>query len=317
MSHSQPRESLVETTLPKTVRVVEVGPRDGLQNEPEPVSTPHKLLFIQKLAEAGLKHIEASSFVSPKWVPQLGDAEEIFANLPQQAGVAYSALVPNMKGFERAVASGVRHIAVFTAASETFVQHNMNMSIGASLENFKPIIAAALQENISVRGYISTCFVCPYEGEISRQAVLDVTTRLVELGVEELSVGDTVGAAAPVDVYELVGVLMSCVGLDQLSLHFHDTYGTALANVLAGLEMGVTTFDASAGGLGGCPYAPGASGNLATEDLMYMLGRMGIETGVDLDKLAEASYFIQRTLGRPLPGKGLQRILATKAKAAN
>lgn len=305
-------ERIVETTLPSRVKVVEVGPRDGLQNEPEPISTPHKLLFIQKLYEAGLRHIEVTSFVSAKWVPQLADADEVMETLPHQPDAVYSALVPNMKGFERALKAGTKHIAVFTAASETFVQRNMNMSIQASLENFKPLVEQALQEGLSVRGYISTCFVCPYEGEIPRQRVLDVAVQLLDMGVQELSIGDTIGAAAPIDVYELMGVLMSGVSLDQLALHFHDTYGTALANVLAGLEMGVTTFDSSAGGLGGCPYAPGASGNLATEDLVYMLERMGISTGVDLFKLAEASHFMQRTLGRPLPSKQLKRILTTK-----
>jgi hydroxymethylglutaryl-CoA lyase len=304
-------------TWPKVVKLVEVGPRDGLQNEKLPISTETKLNFIQKLGEAGLRHIEATSFVHPQRVPQLADAVEILAGLDlADPNITYSALVPNQKGLERALASAVKRIAVFTAASNMFTQKNINMSIDESLKTFSPVVKQALEAGLTVRGYVSTCFVCPYEGEVSRVAVEEVTERLFEMGIDEVSLGDTIGAASPKDVFSTVGPLVERFSKDKLALHFHDTYGTALANVMAGLELGITTFDASAGGLGGCPYAPGASGNLATEDLVYLMDRMGIQTGVNLDKLAEASLLIQEALGRPLPSKQLQRLLALKQTAA-
>ncbi|MBM3460839.1 MAG: hydroxymethylglutaryl-CoA lyase [Armatimonadetes bacterium] len=290
------------------VKVVEVGPRDGLQNEPESIASQDKIKFIEALADAGLREIEASSFVNPKRIPQLADAAEVFAGLKPRQGVAYSALVPNMKGMERALACGVRRVAVFTAASETFTQRNIGMSIGESLDAFRPVMEAAQAHGVSVRGYVSTCFVCPYEGEISAENVVRVASDLHALGCDEISLGDTIGAAAPTDVQRTVGMVLSALPAKKIALHFHDTYGTALANVYAGLQLGITTFDSSAGGLGGCPYAPGASGNLATEDLVYLLQRMGIECGVDLGKVAEASSGIARILGRDLPGKQWKRL---------
>jgi hydroxymethylglutaryl-CoA lyase len=299
----------MQNRYPKQVKLVEVGPRDGLQNEPNPIPTEVKIAFIEKLAAAGLTQIEATSFVHPQRVPQLADAPAVLAALPKGSGVTYSALVPNQKGLERAIETGVKRIAVFTAASNTFTQRNINMTIAQSIETFRPVVEQALAHGMSVRGYVSTCFVCPYEGEVSRVAVADVTEQLLAMGVDEVSLGDTIGAASPKDVFETVGYLLDeRMPADKLALHFHDTYGTALANVVAGLELGITTFDASAGGLGGCPYAPGASGNLATEDLVYLLDRMGIATGVNLEALAQASFLIEATLGRPLPSKQLKRL---------
>ncbi len=301
---------------PESIKIVEVGPRDGLQNEPATIPTDVKIAFINGLAAAGLKQIEATSFVSPKWVPQLADAIDVLAGLEPRPDVCYSALVPNSKGLERAIEAGVKRIAVFTAASESFNQHNINMSIAQSLETFQPVVTQALAHGISVRGYVSTGFVCPYEGNIAKEKVLAVTEALLEMGADEVSVGDTIGAAAPTDVFETIGLLLKTLPASKLALHFHDTYGTALANVVAGLELGITTFDSSAGGLGGCPYAPGASGNLATEDLVYLLTRMGITTGVDLEKLADATLALQGHLGRELPSKQLKRIVSARQKAA-
>lgn len=295
-------------SYPKQVKIVEVGPRDGLQNEPQAIAAADKLTFIEKLDDSGLCRIEVTSFVHPKRVPQLADALEVVQGLPHRPEVIYSALVPNMKGLERAMESGIKRIAVFTAASETFTRKNINMTIQESLDTFRPVVETALANGMTVRGYVSTCFVCPYEGDIAKEKVSDVAKALHEMGIDEISLGDTIGAAAPNNVYETVGHVLNVIPVEQIALHFHDTYGTALANVVAGLDLGITTFDASAGGLGGCPYAPGASGNLATEDLVYLLHRMGIETGVNLEKLAEASFYIQNLLGRPLPSRQLQRL---------
>lgn len=299
-------------SYPKAVRIVEVGPRDGLQNEPGIIRTEDKLAFIEKLAESGLAQIEITSFVHPKRVPQLADAMEIAQGVLPHPDVVYSALVPNMKGLERAMEAGIKRIAVFTAASETFTQKNINMSIQESLAAFQPIVVSALAQGMTVRGYVSTGFVCPYEGDISKEKVCDVSKALYDMGVDEISLGDTIGAAAPTDVFETVGYLLKSIPAERLALHFHDTFGTALANVVAGLGLGIITYDASAGGLGGCPYAPGASGNLATEDLVYLLTRMGIYTGVNLDKLAEASLLIGQVVGRQLPSKQLQRLSRCK-----
>ena len=293
---------------PQSVKIIEVGPRDGLQNESEIISTSDKLVFIEKLIASGLKNIEVSSFVHPEKVPQLKDAKEIISGLKEYPGLVYSALVPNIQGLERAKESGIKRISVFTSASETFTKKNINMTIKESLDTFKSIAEGAKKNNISVRGYISTCFICPYEGDIAKEKVLDITKALLELGVDEVSLGDTIGAASPKDVFETVGHVLNKVSKENIALHFHDTYGTALANVVAGLELGISTFDSSAGGLGGCPYAPGASGNLATEDILYLLNRMNIETGVNLGKLAEASFFMQKILGRTLPSKQLKRL---------
>ena len=292
------------------VRIVEVGPRDGLQNEATPIPTADKLGFVRGLVAAGLRDIEVTSFVHPARVPQLADAAELLAALEPMAGVRYSALVPNPKGLERARACGVARIAVFTAASQTFTQKNIGMGIEESLAVFAPVVQAAREAGMTVRGYVSTCFVCPYEGEIAPAAVTRVARALLAMGCDEISLGDTIGAAVPRDVHALLDALEGEVPLPQLALHMHDTYGTALANVCAGLERGIRVFDASAGGLGGCPYAPGASGNLATEDLVYLLERMGLATGVELEKLAQASSRLANILGRPLPGRVLARLQA-------
>lgn len=301
------------TPLPARVKIVEVGPRDGLQNEPETIDTAAKVRFIQLLAESGLQNIEVSSFVHPKAIPQLADALDVIRQLPTKPTVQYSALVPNQKGLERAIQSGVKRIAVFTAASETFTQRNIQMSIADSLKTFAIVVRDALAQGVTVRGYVSTAFVCPFEGDIDRTKVLDVCQALLQLGVDEVSVSDTIGAASPKDVHETVGYLLQSIPKERIALHFHDTYGTALANVYAGLELGIQTFDASAGGLGGCPYAPGASGNLATEDLVYFLDRMGIAHGVSITKLAEASNFMASVLKRDLPSKQWKLLRSLRA----
>src|SRR2546428_8516990 len=292
--------------LPKTVRIVEVGPRDGLQNEARTVPTDKKAEFVKLLAAAGLKDIEVASFVHPKWIPQLADAQDLIKQLEPNPKVRYSALVPNMKGLERAIESGVRRIAVFTAASETFNRKNINMGIEESIDAFKPVVDRALKEGISARGYVSTCFVCPYEGTIAKEKVAQVTRELLDLGVDEVSIGDTIGAATPKDVENTCGYLLTQFPAAGLAMHFHDTYGMAVANVYQSLQMGFAIFDSSAGGLGGCPYAPGASGNIATEDLVYLLDRLSIKSGVSLDLVRRASYFIARELGRDLPSRVLK-----------
>jgi len=292
--------------LPMTVRIVEVGPRDGLQNEARTVPTDKKAEFVRLLAAAGLKDIEVASFVHPKWIPQLADAQDLIKQLEPNPNVRYSALVPNMKGLDRAIESGIRRIAVFTAASETFNRKNINMGIQESIDVFKPVVDRALKEGISVRGYVSTCFVCPYEGAVPKEKVAEVTRALFDLGVDEVSIGDTIGAATPKDVESTGGHLLGQFPVERLAMHFHDTYGMAIANVYQSLQMGFTTFDSSAGGLGGCPYAPGASGNVATEDLLYLLDRLGIATGVSLQLLRRASHFIAQELARDLPSRVLK-----------
>jgi hydroxymethylglutaryl-CoA lyase len=285
--------------LPASVRIVEVGPRDGLQNEKVLIPTEQKIQFIQMLASAGLPVVEATSFVSPRAIPQLGDASAVMAGLTRLPATQYPVLVPNIKGMERAMGAGVRSIAVFTAASESFTRHNINATIAESLANFQPVVKLAHQEGIPVRGYISTVFGCPYEGRVAPQKVLDVARALLEMGISELSLGDTIGVATPNQVEEIIELLLyqGNIPVDQLAVHFHDTRGTALANVLTALQLGISIVDASAGGLGGCPYAPGAAGNLATEDLLYMLHGMGIETGVSLERVVEATSFIAPLLG--------------------
>ena len=286
--------------LPERVTLVEVGPRDGLQNESAFVPTDVKVALIETLVAAGLTHIEATSFVHPKAIPQLADAVEVAGRLPRHPGVTFSALVPNQTGLERAIAAGMKRIAVFTAASESFTQRNIRMSIDESLATFEPVVREALDRGMSVRGYVSTCFVCPFEGEIDPARVLDVARRLLTMGVDQVAISDTIGAAAPTDVERLLGVLLRETPVERIALHFHDTYGTALANIVAGLRLGVTCFDASVGGLGGCPYAPGASGNVATEDVVYLLERMGVHTGVSIEKLREAGSIVAKHLGREL-----------------
>lgn len=285
---------------PKKVKVVEVGPRDGLQNEKEIVPTADKIRFIDLLSESGLPVIEAGSFVHPKWVPQLADAAEVYSRIRKKKGVSYPMLVPNRKGLERALEAGVKEIAVFTAASETFNKKNINMTTAESLKEIGEICEEAQKSKLVVRGYVSTCFVCPYEGKILPAKVLPIVDELLSLGVGEISIGDTVGAAVPTDVEKFFELLLPETPREKLAVHFHDTRGTALANVLTALRIGITTVDSSAGGLGGCPYAPGASGNVATEDVLYMLRGMGIKTGVDLEKVVEASRFMSSVLKRPL-----------------
>jgi hydroxymethylglutaryl-CoA lyase len=301
--------------VPTAVQIVEVGPRDGLQNEKVQIPTAQKIQFIQLLAEAGLSAVEATSFVSPRAIPQLSDADAVMTGLTRHPSTTYPVLVPNLKGMERALAAGVRSIAVFTAASESFTRQNIHATIAESLANFRPVIALAKQEAIPVRGYISTVFGCPYEGDVDPRKVLAVVESLLELGVDELSLGDTIGVATPNQVIDVLGLLLvnGQIPLRQLAIHFHDTRGTALANVLAALQMGVHIIDSSAGGLGGCPYAPGAAGNLATEDLLYMLHGMGIQTGVDLAKVVAATHFIAPFLSHTPTSKYYQAAMCSKS----
>ena len=289
-----------------TMTVYEVGPRDGLQNEAALVTTPDKIAFVDRLTAAGLPVIEVSAFVSPKWVPQMADAGDVFAGITRRPGTRYAALVPNAKGLERAIAAGVTEVAVFAAASETFSTRNINQSIDESFATYDEVLAAAKAGGLRVRGYLSTCFGCPFEGDVPIARVVSLTQRLLDLGVYEVAVSDTIGVAHPGQVRAVLKSLTAAVPAAKLALHFHDTRGTALANVLASLDFGIETFDSSAGGLGGCPYAPGASGNLATEDLLYMLHGLGIETGVSLDKVYAASSAIAPALDHLLPSRYVQ-----------
>jgi len=300
--------SAVSGTAPggTPIRIVEVGPRDGLQNEKVTIPTQARIDFITALGDAGLRVIEAGALVSPKWVPQMADTAEVYQNIPKDPGVEYPVLVPNMKGLERALEVGVKSIAIFTAASETFNKRNINMTIEESFANYAPVAARARNEGIRLRGYISTAFGCPYEGEVPPEKVLEVSARLLDLGCYEVSVGDTIGVGTPMQVQGVIGMLLQVIPAGKLAMHFHDTRGTALANVLSALRTGITIVDSSAGGLGGCPYAPGASGNLATEDLLYMLHGMGIETGVDLARVVAASRAVAARLDRALPSRYLQ-----------
>jgi hydroxymethylglutaryl-CoA lyase len=307
--NNREEHSLRRPHLPEHVAVYEVGPRDGLQNEAETLSVEARVEFIDRLTDAGLPAIEVGSFVSPKAIPQLADTAEVYRRIHRASGVRYPALVPNLQGFDRALASGVREIAVFTAASETFNRKNINAGVDESIERFRPVVARAQEEKVRVRGYVSTAFGCPYEGEVAPEAVREVVHKLLDLPVDEISVGDTIGVATPSGVFDVIETLYeSGVTRGVLALHFHDTRGTALANVYAGLQCGVTTYDSSAGGLGGCPYAPGAAGNLATEDLLYLLEGLGIETGVTLAKVVEASRFLARHLGHRPPGRYLASV---------
>ena len=294
------------TSLPRKVTVVEVGPRDGLQNEAARVSVDDRVAFCEALLDAGLPVVEVGAFVSPKWVPQMAGSDEVARRVRKPPGARTPVLVPNRRGFEAARAAGVGEIAVFTAASETFNLKNINASIDESFRRFAEFVPEARREGIWVRGYVSTCFGCPYEGAVDPAKVVDVARRLVEAGAHEVSIGDTIGVGVPTQVHDVMGRLKDAIPAQALAVHFHDTRGTALANVLAALEEGIAIVDSSAGGLGGCPYAPGASGNLATEDLVYMLGGMGIETGVDLGKVVTASRALAKSLGHSLPSRYLQ-----------
>jgi hydroxymethylglutaryl-CoA lyase len=288
--------------LPERVTIYEVGPRDGLQNEQTTLPVEVKAQFVGRLVDAGLRVIEATSFVHPKWVPQLADAEELLDTLTLVDGVRYPVLVPNDRGLDRALAKGIREIAIFGSATETFAQRNLNRSVAESITMFAPVVARARAEGLTVRGYISMCFGDPWEGDVPVEQVVAVGTRLLDLGCTELSLGDTIGVATPGHVTALLAAFAAAdVGADRLAVHFHDTYGQALANTLAALQAGITTVDASAGGLGGCPYAKNATGNLATEDLVWMLHGLGIWTGVDLERLVETSLWMAVQLGRPSP----------------
>ncbi len=296
-------------SIPTTVRVCEMGPRDGLQNEHATISTADKIRYIDLLSESGLPLIEATSFVSAKAIPQLADATEVFTHIHKRPGVRYPVLTPNMKGFERAKAAGADAIAVFTAASEAFTKRNINMTIDESIETFRDVVRNAKENNMWVRGYVSTAFGSPFGDVVEPEMVTDVSLRLMDMGCDEISIGDTIGVGVPSQVDEIVPELVEAdIPIEKIAFHFHDTRGTALANVYAALQHGIAIFDSSSGGLGGCPYAPGATGNLGTEDLLYMLHRMGIKTGVDLDKVRAASRFISGVLGHDLTSKAYQAL---------
>ena len=288
---------------PAHVTIVEVGPRDGLQNEQVRVDIADKIAFIDRLSAAGFAVIEAAAFVSPKWVPQMADADAVFAGITRRAGVRYPALVPNLAGVERARAAGVRDVAVFAAASDTFSRRNINLGIDESLILYRDVCARARDLDMRIRGYVSTAFGCPFEGDVPPTRVAEVAAALDAMGAAEIAISDTIGIAHPGQVPIVLSAVASRVPLDRVALHFHDTRGMAAANVLAALDLGIATFDASAGGLGGCPYAPGATGNVATEDLIYMLNGLGINTGVDLDAVVEASRFIESRLDHRLPSR--------------
>jgi hydroxymethylglutaryl-CoA lyase len=294
------------------VRIVEVGPRDGLQNETAVVPTNVKIELINRLSQAGLRFIEASSFVDPRWIPQLADAAEVLGGIARQPGVAYSALVPNLRGLERARGTALAEIAVFMSASESHNRKNINKSIAETYPVLEEVVQEAKRMGLRVRGYVSTVFGCPYEGDVPVSAAVKVTERLLNMGVYEVSIGDTIGVATPKQVREKFAVLVKAFTPGRLAAHFHDTRGTGLANVTAALDEGICTFDSSLGGLGGCPYAPGAAGNISTEDLVYLLHGMGYRTGVDLERLAEAGQYIQSHLGRQLPSRMLQAHCAGK-----
>jgi len=297
-------------TRPKRVTLVEMGPRDGLQNEHESIATADKIAYIDLLSQTGLRWIEATSFVSPRAIPQLADATEVFTGIRKAEGVRYPVLVPNLKGYARAREAGADAIAVFTAASEQFTKRNINMTIAESLDAFRDVVAAAEEDGVWVRGYVSTAFGSPFGDAVTPRMVVDVCQALMEMGCDELSIGDTIGVGVPSQVEELVPMLTRAIPLESIAMHFHDTRGTALANLYAALQCGVGIFDSSAGGLGGCPYAPGATGNVGTEDVLYMLDGLGIETGVDIDKVRNASRFIAAKLGHGLTSKAFQALEA-------
>ena len=297
------------------ITVYEVGPRDGLQNEPAIVPVAAKLAFVNALGAAGLPVIEVSAFVSPTWVPQMADAEAVCAGIERRPATRYAALAPNMRGLDRALAAGVTEIGIFAAASETFSQRNINQSIAQSLDTYRGVARSALDAGCRVRAYLSTAFGCPFQGDVPVATVVETTKALLDMGAYEVAVSDTIGIAHPGQVRKVLAALLAAVPVQQIALHFHDTRGTALANVLASLDFGVTTFDASAGGLGGCPYAPGATGNLATEDLLYLLHGLGLDTGVSLDAVYAASTAIEPVVGHQLPSRYVRARAATTTPA--
>jgi hydroxymethylglutaryl-CoA lyase len=300
--------------LPNRVTLVDVGPRDGLQNEKQPVATAHKIALVHKLQVAGLREIEVTSFVSPKWVPQMADAAQVMAGIERQPGVRYSVLTPNMKGLEAALPSKPDEIVVFGAATEAFSQRNINCSIAESIARFAPVVAAAREAGIKVRGAVSCALGCPYQGEVSADEVENVVRLLHEIGVQHVGIADTIGVGTPRKVQAAVERALKHYPLAEVSGHFHDTYGQALSNIYACLELGVHTFDASVAGLGGCPYAKGATGNVATEDVVFMLDGLGIQTGIDLDALVDAGAAISEQLGRPPISRVGRALLAKRGK---
>jgi hydroxymethylglutaryl-CoA lyase len=302
--------------MPKQVRIVEVGPRDGLQNEKVELPTKVKLELIERLADAGLPAVEATAFVSPKWVPQMADHTEVLEGIRRKPGVSYPVLTPNLKGFEAAHAAGATEVAIFGAASEAFSKKNINCSIAESLERFRPVAEAAKAASVKVRGYLSCVLGCPYAGDVPPQKVAEIAGALYDMGCYEVSLGDTIGVGTPGRTQRMIEAVAKRVPIGRLAGHYHDTYGQALANIYASMELGVATFDSSVAGLGGCPYAKGASGNVATEDVVYMLHGLGIRTGVDLDKLVETGQWISSVLGREPVSKAGKAIAAKKANAA-
>jgi hydroxymethylglutaryl-CoA lyase len=315
--HSSARVGGWLGSLPRKVDLYEVGPRDGLQNELRTLPTRDKARLIEALVAAGEKRIEVTSFVSPKWIPQLADAEEVLRLVGKKPGVTFSALVPNLKGLVRAREAGLEEAAVFISASEAHSKKNINKSISEALEASLEVATAATQAGMRVRGYLSTVWGCPYEGKVPVERVVDICRRLIDMGLYQLSLGDTIGVGTPRQTEEILEGLIKYIPVEKLALHMHDTRGTALANALVGLSAGVTTFDASIGGLGGCPYAPGAAGNLATEDAVFMFHGMGVETGINMDKLVEAGELAQQLIGRKLAGKFLQAALGEREKRAS
>jgi hydroxymethylglutaryl-CoA lyase len=307
---------VIAMSLPKRVKLVDVGPRDGLQNESGVVPTAVKIELIDRLSEAGLPVIEATSFVSPKWVPQMSDNAQVMAGIKRKPGVSYPVLVPNMKGLEAALAAGVEEVAGFAAATEAFSRRNTNCSIAESFERFGPVCKAALDAGVKVRGYISVVLGCPFEGKVDPNVVADISERLLQMGCYEMSLGDTIGVGTPGKTRRMIEAVARRTPIEKLGGHFHDTYGQALANIFASLETGIATFDCSVAGLGGCPYAPGATGNVATEDVLYMLDGLDIRTGVDMDKLLQAAQFICGQLGRPTASRAGRALAAKAARRA-
>ncbi|MBC3764622.1 hydroxymethylglutaryl-CoA lyase [Neptunicella marina] len=297
-------------SYPEFVKIVEVGPRDGLQNEKALIDLSHKVALVNQLADAGFNVVETGSFVSPKWVPQMADSSAVFTGIERKAGVTYSALTPNLKGFDAAIEAGADEVAIFGAASESFTHKNINCSIAESLERFAPVVAAAKAKGLKVRGYVSCVLGCPYEGEIAPAKVAEVSKALLDMGCYEISLGDTIGVGTPVKTEAMLNEVLKVVPLEKLAVHFHDTYGQALANILQALKMGIAVVDSAVAGLGGCPYAKGASGNVASEDVLYMLHGMGILTGVDLDKVIEAGDAITKALGKENQSKVAKAKLA-------